>query len=428
MAGVYRISLIYEDNNFKLDKALDEFYENGKWRTASLTTLEGFTDKVLIETRLKMELYSELAEAYRMLDNPASMIQYAVKAIEVAKELDEKPYVAWNYATLGGSFIFLGDYETAKEIVSKIFDVSKEGDFDHEWIQETANIYMAEILVNTGENEEARKHLEESYKYIDKEVGDYKEMMDKRKVLEAVSYLNEGDYEHSEEILNTIDINALKTNERFRAVVIPYLATMSEILLKRGYIEESIEHTEEILKICEEQNMKFHELQYLKRILPLYFEKKPTVALHYQERFFQDYAFLIAENNSVTSKFILKTFDNVYEGKKHSEREVIAVIVTSLAIVFAISMSYLLAKSEYINKVDYLTKGYNRGYYNKIYSKLKANAEEFAVIIMDLDFFKKINDEFGHNIGDLVLSEFSSQIIEIMESDKYFFRMGGEEF
>jgi diguanylate cyclase (GGDEF)-like protein len=54
--------------------------------------------------------------------------------------------------------------------------------------------------------------------------------------------------------------------------------------------------------------------------------------------------------------------------------------------------------------------------------------QSLAVLVLDLDEFKAINDRHGHNAGDLVLQEFSGRCSEIVGDDGLFARFGGEEF
>ena len=52
----------------------------------------------------------------------------------------------------------------------------------------------------------------------------------------------------------------------------------------------------------------------------------------------------------------------------------------------------------------------------------------FALMMFDIDFFKKVNDNHGHDIGDYVLQEFSKVILQNIRDTDFFGRWGGEEF
>ncbi|WP_457749438.1 GGDEF domain-containing protein [Sulfurimonas sp.] len=52
----------------------------------------------------------------------------------------------------------------------------------------------------------------------------------------------------------------------------------------------------------------------------------------------------------------------------------------------------------------------------------------FSLIIFDIDFFKKVNDNYGHDVGDKVLVEYTKYISSILRDSDIFCRIGGEEF
>lgn len=59
---------------------------------------------------------------------------------------------------------------------------------------------------------------------------------------------------------------------------------------------------------------------------------------------------------------------------------------------------------------------------------LVKNAEPFTIFFMDLDYFKTINDTYGHNIGDLVLSKTANTIASCLNDNQVIGRFGGDEF
>ena len=81
---------------------------------------------------------------------------------------------------------------------------------------------------------------------------------------------------------------------------------------------------------------------------------------------------------------------------------------------------------------DYLTGLYNRRYFFKAMAEyeeeIKSSGENFAVAMIDIDFFKKINDKYGHDIGDKVIIALSEILRSSTSHRDIVARFGGEEF
>lgn len=92
----------------------------------------------------------------------------------------------------------------------------------------------------------------------------------------------------------------------------------------------------------------------------------------------------------------------------------------------------IAAKFEQSSFIDILTGCYNRRFLYKYLEAELCNAQRYSYNIYcfmyDIDFFKKINDEFGHAAGDEVLQSFANLVRSLLRSNDYFFRYGGEEF
>lgn len=83
-----------------------------------------------------------------------------------------------------------------------------------------------------------------------------------------------------------------------------------------------------------------------------------------------------------------------------------------------------------MNEHDQMTGAFNR---NKILTMCNPKTEVLAfdyysLLIMDIDFFKNVNDTYGHNKGDIVLKELVSNLLKLKEEDDIVVRWGGEEF
>ncbi len=88
--------------------------------------------------------------------------------------------------------------------------------------------------------------------------------------------------------------------------------------------------------------------------------------------------------------------------------------------------------SEKAASLDPLTELYNRNLFVSLAGKsllqAKRNKFSYAVLFIDLDRFKKINDTLGHHIGDLLLKEVSRRLKECTRESDIVARFGGDEF
>ena len=97
------------------------------------------------------------------------------------------------------------------------------------------------------------------------------------------------------------------------------------------------------------------------------------------------------------------------------------------------SASEQLAKDlELQATIDHLTQTFNRraleGLAKKEIAQAKREDSNLVVIIMDIDDFKAVNDEYGHVAGDQVLTEFSQRLKDNLREYDSIARYGGEEF
>ena len=61
-------------------------------------------------------------------------------------------------------------------------------------------------------------------------------------------------------------------------------------------------------------------------------------------------------------------------------------------------------------------------------SRARRTGSPLSVIILDLDRFKHINDEYGHDVGDDVLAAVAKKLGQAIREEDYVYRYGGEEF
>ncbi len=85
-----------------------------------------------------------------------------------------------------------------------------------------------------------------------------------------------------------------------------------------------------------------------------------------------------------------------------------------------------------MSRIDGLTQIYNRRHWQESleqeYAKARRHDKKLSLIMLDLDYFKLLNDNYGHQCGDMVLTEVSALIGDLLRVEDIFGRYGGEEF
>ncbi len=114
-------------------------------------------------------------------------------------------------------------------------------------------------------------------------------------------------------------------------------------------------------------------------------------------------------------------------------------IIITVILLFVLILFYFIYRqilnSKALNKIantDSLTELANRRYSfiyaEKMLSQATKAQQNFSMIVFDVDFFKKVNDKFGHGGGDIALKELSSTANKYVRNNDILGRIGGEEF
>ena len=107
-------------------------------------------------------------------------------------------------------------------------------------------------------------------------------------------------------------------------------------------------------------------------------------------------------------------------------------IISMMALFYTSTSKRKVSELSRIAKYDELTNLYNRYALTQISEEIinsaKENNKSYSVAIIDIDFFKDVNDTYGHNAGDMVLEEFANILRSYSIRGIVSGRWGGEEF
>lgn len=113
------------------------------------------------------------------------------------------------------------------------------------------------------------------------------------------------------------------------------------------------------------------------------------------------------------------------------QRDEIGIVMNSF-INMADTIKKDIEELESLSTTDILTKLKNRVTLDKVLGEAHYNVNRYltpySIIIIDIDFFKEVNDKHGHIIGDVILKEFASVLSKDVRKSDTLGRWGGEEF
>lgn len=137
------------------------------------------------------------------------------------------------------------------------------------------------------------------------------------------------------------------------------------------------------------------------------------------------------EKDNVLQAFNLGAVD--YITKPFHHQELLARIKTHLDLKRTRDeLTKTLKKLKKLATTDSLTGIPNRRYFldltEREFNLAKRKKRFFSILIIDIDFFKKINDDYGHFVGDKAIKFLTNNIIQIVRKEDFVARWGGEEF
>ncbi|WP_324170558.1 diguanylate cyclase [Sulfurimonas sp.] len=135
----------------------------------------------------------------------------------------------------------------------------------------------------------------------------------------------------------------------------------------------------------------------------------------------------LSVNEDVVVKILQNEVEYIFNLKANVFTDKYIVTLTDITQLTKISLEY-----KHEANYDALTKIYNRNMFHKLIDAKMLDSKKykrpFIFILLDIDFFKNVNDNYGHLVGDKVLQRLSALIHKHIRSNDIFARWGGEEF
>lgn len=319
-----------------------------------------------------------IAHVYGMLDDYEKTIQYHISSLKLAEEIGYERLVGVILTNMAISYAYMDKIELALEYFDRALTITRR--LDDKGNIARALHYIAAINKDKGKYDEAIS-IEREALEMAQEINDQLQI---KYILEELSYMYAD--------LNDFE-KAYNNHVRFKE------------------INDSIFNIEKFEQITEMETK--YETEKKEQQITL-LEKDNTIAGMKIKR--QRLLLLYSAIGVVLILAFVLILSNLYRQKTKT----------------AAALAVANGKLEELSRTDPLTKLWNRRYMYEIIERervrIKRSFEAFSFILMDIDHFKIVNDTYGHECGDYVLSTMAVILRSAVRKQDVVGRWGGEEF
>jgi len=253
---------------------------------------------------------------------------------------------------------------------------------------------------------------------------DFRKKMLKKNIID---YVNKGGVNDINYIIHTID--RLQKNQKHKVLVVDdsmvFRKQMKNMLDNLYFKVITVAHGEEALGMLEANtDISLMITDYHMPVMDG-LELTNAVRKTYKKSDLSIIALSSNADDEINAMF-LKNGANDYITKPFSKEEFSCRINNSIE-----ALENLNIVTNHANR-DFLTGLYNRRYFftsmQDYIQDIRESAEKFAVAMIDIDHFKKVNDTYGHDVGDKVIVHLSQILTSSTNHNDMVARFGGEEF
>ena len=372
-----------------------------------------------------------------------SAIEYFKLSLKLSEEIKANELLRENHFLLAECFELEKDYETSifhykrhMEVYRKVISLELEQkmseytiDFKIEQAKKNAEVYKlknVELNEKNAEIAKKAKELEESYHNISTLSLIGQKITASLDIEEVLSTI----YENAKALMD-VNIFGIGTFDELTGII-DYKMFIEESVRSPSF-KSDIDNSDTIASKCilskeaiVYNNMSEHPQLYTLQLGNVASKGKVPKSLIY-------YPLILGEKVIGTITF------QSYKENAYSDIHLDAIKILASYIAIALNNSQksqalqkAVSELEVFSKTDPLTELFNRRYMAEKISqeceKYKRSYNKFSIIITDIDFFKEVNDTYGHDCGDYILTELSELLKAQLRSQDYLARWGGEEF
>ena len=361
--------------------------------------------------------------AHYRLENFDEAIDFLKRALQYVRESGDPAREAEVLTTLGTVFSAIGDHAQAMDYFRRALLLQEGQEVGRSKGVTLNNLAYAQIML--GDTDEAVRNALAGIQ-IFHELG---LISPEASVLDTLgnAYFARGEFDRAEEILQRcLSIAREISSERLE---MESMLNLGRVYFQRGLLDQAGTFFEQALNIAEERQLNIYKYKYHEMLAKIYEQQGAlTEALQHYKGFHSAMDLAQAE----AAKYRMDNLKILYQVEKtRKEAEVLWLYNRALER----EIDERLRERVELQKLattDPLTSLYNRKHFFTLgeyeFEMARQNETPLSLIMLDIDHFKLLNDQFGHSTGDLVLVEVARLLFGNARKGDICCRYGGEEF
>lgn len=402
-----------------------------------LSELEALAQMNPLPDAEKGKLYRAMSEISYMISDEMTYNKYVATALFYSKKAGDNDTYLYIYSKYVGRLYANGCYNAAKELIN---DVADGYDISSLPLSTQCSYFLSYADINEMLGIEPSFYIQAAEVLINQMPDDSVRKLTQAKIdlLKARNFIQNNDFESAENIMSSYtqtDDFGLGENQVYVVCDyrIPFFELSAKLALNRNDTELARSYTDKYIAVCDSYNFRMMKLRLLKYMSE---NSQNGVAsidnyISYGELEKETAKENLDEMTEKYGHFLLADIEDIYKNlrenaasRENSFRNIVVII--SCIYIVILFYCFISIFTDYENR-DGLTNLKNRKMYDKTMRLCKRKAIPYCLLLLDIDDFKSVNDNYGHERGDEVLRSIASIINSYSGRGVSAYRYGGEE-
>ena len=387
----------------------------------------------------KGHLYERMAQIYKFKEDTLSFYHTLGNALYYLDKSEDKSIAVNIYEDIANYYLTDCNIDQAKVYINKASETCPLEDIQDLQVQSYAYRMQAIMMIHDGNLDEARQMLDTSNSILSQKsdefwYGSYVAIND---MVNASLGYAEGNYDEARSLIEEYKDSDLFSSPVYadiitRDFVLPYYDVACKLAAQDGDEESLINYLTEYTTASSKFGFTKQEQKILTEISEGSYNLSETTTSEINNRIIENYKTIVEKQSNDYAALISEPLENGIneqaelnasleeERHKNKLRLLDVIIAVTILSVIVIIVSYSLR--------DPLTGVGNRRKLRYFILPGILYPTNVSFIMMDIDNFKRVNDTYGHDKGDVVLKRLGT-LLKLMHNNKNrCFRYGGEEF